>query len=315
MYSLPISQLRGIGEKKAAKLKKIGITTFKDVLYDYPSRYVDRRTIGNISEVSDQSLITIKAKVIKIQIKMMNKNRKEIMVLSVMDSFHAGEIVFFSPAYLKNKFIVNSEYFFYGKIEKSGASFKMMHPEFAPTSDKQFLNILPIYHSTLGIFQSELVNIHEQVLHMMQNLIEETLPPSIISLAKLCSLTDALKQIHFPQNEKTLKIARYRLIYEELFTLQLKLIILKNNYHKAKAPIFESGTAIESFIKQLPFRLTNAQSKAFNDILVDVQSGFAMNRLIQGDVGSGKTILAFLCLLLAVENGKQAVLMAPTAIL
>ena len=315
MFNMPLNNLKGIGEKKAEKLKKIGLSNYGDVLYDFPIRYVDRRKIANISEVHDQSYVTIKAKVLQIRFKMVHKTRKEIMILEVMDSFHQGEIVFFSPQYIKAFFKENTTYYFFGKIEKMGMMFKMMHPEYAKEDDKQFLSILPVYASTLGLFQSDLVRLHQQVAGLLAPIVAENLPSSIVTLAKLCTLNDALYQIHCPKDEKLLKIARYRLIYQELFTLQLKLIVLKNNYHKAKADCLPVKDEIQDWIETLPFKLTNAQIKAFEDIKVDLNSGNSMNRLIQGDVGSGKTILAFLTLLIALTNQKQGVLMAPTAIL
>ncbi|WP_069875583.1 ATP-dependent DNA helicase RecG [Fusibacter sp. 3D3] len=312
---MPLNNLKGIGDKKAAKLKKIGLSTYRDVLYDFPVRYIDRRKIVNISEAPDQVHVTIRAKVLSIRFKVVNKSKKEIMILEVMDSFHHGEIVFFSPQYIQSFFKTNELYYFFGKIEKMGALFKMMHPEYARADDKLFLSILPVYASTLGLYQSDLVRLHQQVAGLLSPIVEETLPMSVTALGKLCTLQDALYQIHHPKDEQTLKVARYRLIYEELFTLQLKLIVLKNNYHRAKADRLEMDQEVSDFMTHLPFKLTNAQVKAFEDIKVDLKSGNSMNRLIQGDVGSGKTILAFLTLLMALRNQKQGVLMAPTAIL
>ncbi|WP_228727707.1 ATP-dependent DNA helicase RecG [Fusibacter ferrireducens] len=312
---MPLNNLKGIGDKKAAKLKKIGLSTYRDVLYDFPMRYIDRRKIANISEAPNQAHVTIMAKVLNIRFKLVNKSQKEIMILDVADSFHQGEIVFFSPQYIKSFFKPNEVYYFFGKIEKMGAFFKMMHPEYAREHDKQFLSILPVYASTLGLYQSDLVRMHQQVAGLLSPMVEETLPLSIIGLGKLCALKEALYHIHSPKDEQTLKVARYRLIYEELFTLQLKLIVLKNNYHKAKADCLEADQEISDFMTLLPFKLTNAQVKALEDIKRDLKSGNSMNRLIQGDVGSGKTIVAFLTLLIALKNGKQGVLMAPTAIL
>lgn len=312
---MPLNNLKGIGDKKAGKLKKIGLSTYRDVLYDFPIRYIDRRKIANISEVPNQAHVTIKAKILSIRFKFVNKSKKEIMILDVIDSFHQGEIVFFSPQYIKSFFKPNEIYYFFGKIEKMGALFKMMHPEYARDNDKQFLSILPVYASTLGLYQSDLVRLHQQVAGLLAPIVDETLPLSITALGKLCTLQEALYHIHSPKDEQTLKVARYRLIYEELFTLQLKLIVLKNNYHKAKADSLEVDQDILNFIDLLPFKLTNAQVKAFEDIKTDLKSGNSMNRLIQGDVGSGKTILAFLTLLIALRNHKQGVLMAPTAIL
>lgn len=315
MFDMPIVQLKGVGEKKAAKLKKIGLETYGDLLTDYPVKYVDRRKIANISEAVDQSWVTIKAKVTDVRIKTISKSRKEMMILDVVDSFHQGEILFFSPKYLKDRFKLGETYYFFGKIERAGMIFKMKHPEFAQIGDQAFLNILPIYHATLGIYQTELVNMHQTAVRVLKPYVEETLPDTVIEMGKLMGLDEALVQIHMPRDEQALKAARYRIIYDELFTLQLKLILLKNNYHKAKADKLERDERIDVWIENLPFKLTGAQLRAFEDICRDLASGNAMNRLIQGDVGSGKTILAFLTLAIGINCEKQGILMAPTAIL
>lgn len=315
MFNLPLSSIKGIGDKKAAKLKKLGLYTFEDAIRDYPIRYIDRRIIVSISEVDDGSFVTIKAKVVKLNSKINSKNRKEMLILEVVNSFHNGEIVFFSPKYLKGKFSVGESYYFFGKIDKKGIVFRMLHPEFAKIDDKSFLCILPVYRGTLGIYQSELVHIHRLAMESVYNSIEETFPTFLRNLAKLCELKDALYQIHHPRDEKTLKAARYRIIYEEIFSLQLKLVILKNQFKKSKAEIFNISDELKVLVEKLPFKLTNAQIRAFEDIKSDFLSGSAMNRLVLGDVGSGKTILAFLSIAVAVLNNKQAVLMAPTSIL
>ncbi|MBE0451303.1 MAG: ATP-dependent DNA helicase RecG [Clostridia bacterium] len=312
MLQTPIETLNGIGEKKKQLLNKLGIKTYEDVLTNYPFRYVDRRKVLSVSVAKDQEQVVIRAKVAKIQMK---KFKKEMMILEVVDHFASGEILFFSPKYLKNTFEVGKTYLFFGKIEKRSVLFKMIQPEYAKDGDSSFLGIIPVYDLTLGLSNKDMINIHRQVLVRAQSSYTENLPTSIVRMAKICSRQEAFENIHFPKSAELYKIAKKRIVFEELFLLQLKLILLKNNYHKPSGVQFKEKQAINQWIEHLPFKMTNAQIKAFEDIKKDMCGKYAMNRLVQGDVGSGKTILAFAAMYLAVLNGKQAILMAPTALL
>lgn len=312
MLQTPIETLNGIGEKKKLLLNRLSLKTYEDVLTTYPFRYVDRRKVLSASVVKDQEQVVIRAKVARIQTK---KFKKEMMILEVVDHFASGEILFFSPQYLKNTFEVGKIYLFFGKIEKRGILFKMIQPEYAKDGDPSFLGIIPVYDLTLGISNKDMINIHRQVLARMQSSYDENLPPSIVQMAKLCSRQEAFENIHFPKSAEHYKIAKRRIVFEELFLLQLKLILLKKNYHKSSGVQFKEKQALTTWIDHLPFKMTGAQIKAIDDIKKDMCSKYAMNRLVQGDVGSGKTILAFAAIYLAILNGKQAILMAPTALL
>jgi len=308
----PIETLNGIGEKKKQLLNRLGLKTYEDVLTHYPFRYVDRRKVLSVSVVKDQEQAVIRAKVAKVQIK---KFKKEMMILEVSDHFATGEILFFSPKYLKNTFEVGKTYLFFGKIEKRGILFKMIQPEYAKEGDPSFLGIIPVYDLTLGISNKDMINIHRQVLTRLKSSYIENLPTSIVQMAKLCSRQEAFENIHFPKSAEHYKIAKKRIVFEELFLLQLKLILLKKNYHRPSGVKFKEKQALTNWIEHLPFRMTDAQTKAFDEIKRDMSSDYAMNRLVQGDVGSGKTIIAFASIYLSVLNGKQAILMAPTALL
>lgn len=315
MFQQPLTLIKGIGEKKAQKLKKIGLVTYQDVLYDYPFRYVDRRKIRHVSEINHEEIGVIEAKVIRKRTKFLQNTKKEMLILDVTDGYYTGEIIFFSAVYVIGHFQENNAFFFHGKIEKNGPSFKMIQPEFAPIKERSFLSIVPVYNATLGIHQSELVSLHRQVLSYCLANLEETLPESLLKMADLVSLAFALREIHFPSSKANYKTAKKRLVYEELFLLQLRLILLKRNYHKPMLKPYVIDHQLLAYEARLPFELTESQKKVMRDIFEDMKSGYSMNRLIQGDVGSGKTVIAFLTLLAAVCNNMQGTLIAPTTLL
>ncbi len=315
MFQQPLTLIKGIGEKKAQKLKKIGLVTYEDVLFDYPFRYVDRRKVRRVSEIGNEELGVIQAKVIRKRTKFLQKTKKEMLILDVTDGYYTGEIIFFSATYIIGHFMENNVYFFHGKVEKSGPSFKMTQPEYASANERSFLSIVPVYNGTLGLFQSDLVALHRQVLSYCLANLEETLPASLIKLAGIVPLSFALKEIHFPSSKENYKLAKNRLVYEELFLLQLRLILLKRNYHKPTLKPYIIDDQLNAYEMRLPFELTQAQKKVMDEIFEDMKSGYSMNRLVQGDVGSGKTVIAFLTLLAAVSNDKQGTLIAPTTLL
>lgn len=315
MYKQPLTTLKGIGEKKAQKLKKIGLETFGDVLYDFPHRYIDRREVHHVADVPDNSYGVISARIVRKRTKFIQKSKKELLILDVTEGYYTGEILFFSAKYIMDSFAVGETYFFHGKMEKNGPSFKMIQPEFAPVSDRRFLAVVPVYSATMGITQNDLVSIHRQVLAASIGRIEETLPPFILKMANLIGLECALGEIHFPSSKASYGAAKKRLVYDELFFLQLRLILLKRNYHKPINRPFKRVLEVEEVLTDLPYRLTEAQHKVLGDIFDDMTSGFSMNRLVQGDVGSGKTIVAFLAILFTHYNGKQSALLAPTTLL
>ena len=192
MYSQPLTALKGIGEKKAAKLKRIGLETFGDVLTDYPRRYMDRRVVKHASEFEDASQGVIKAKIVRKRIKMLQKNKGDLLILDVSDGYYIGEILFFSAKFLEHQFVENESYFFYGKLDKNGPSFKMVQPEFAIHTDLSFLKIVPIYNGTLGVTQNELIHLHKQVLSSLKDKIVDPLPDMIRHLARLMPYEQAV---------------------------------------------------------------------------------------------------------------------------
>lgn len=315
MLNTPITVIPGFGVKKAEKLAKIGIRTFEDVLYDFPARYVDRRKVVPVSSVMHEQYAVIAGKVQQIKQTYFSKIKKDVLILKVSDHFSEGDILFFSPQYIKPFFNIGQTYYFYGKIEKNGIFFKMNQPEFDLAEHQSFLKIVPIYGLTFGITQKEMGKLHEEVLERVLPTIKETLPETLLSQFNLCALKEALKHIHMPLDQAAYQRARKRIVFEELFELQMRLILLKHTNTNQMAKPYEIPELFYQWIDALPYCLTEAQERVLNEIIGELKGGKTMNRLIQGDVGSGKTILAFSALYLASLNGKQGALMVPTSLL
>lgn len=315
MSKKPLETLSGVGTKKAEKLRKLQLDTFGDLLNHFPVRYEDRRQVKSAMEAKPDENIVIAAKCIRKKVVMLSRNKKEMMILTVRDHYIEGEVLFFNPQYIKGDFVEGESYFFYGKVEKQGPIFKMSQPDYAPIHQENFLQIMPVYPLTLGITNKEMVRLQKMVQSQVLHELDDLLPPMVRTMYDLIALNEAYASIHFPKDKATFKKARRRLVFQELFELQMRLILLKQReqvQHKMAYQMFEK---YRQWFFTLPFELTQAQKKVLEDIENDVLSGRVMNRLIQGDVGSGKTIVAFSALYLTVLNGEQGALMVPTALL
>ncbi|MGX8797927.1 ATP-dependent DNA helicase RecG [Fusibacter sp. JL298sf-3] len=315
MLNKPLTVLPGVGDKKAEKLKKIGLETFGDLIRHYPMRYEDRRQVKGTAEIPHDETGVICAEVVSKRVSFLSRNKKELMVLKVKEHYFEGDILFFNPKYIKNDFLEGETYFFYGKLERQGAFFKMVQPEYAHSKQTAFLKIVPVYPLTLGVTNREMTRLVELVLARGLHAVEDALPESLLKTFELCRLKEAYRDIHFPKDAEAYKRARKRLVFNELFELQLRLLLLKSDVDDVYNVPYVPKEAYDRWVKTLPFELTEAQQGVLKDIQEDVYSGRNMNRLIQGDVGSGKTIVAFAAIYLTVLNGHQAVLMVPTSLL
>jgi ATP-dependent DNA helicase RecG len=316
MLDQPITTLKGFGTRKAQKLKKLGIETVEDLLLQYPYRYVDRRALKRISEISDEAPAVIEATVVQKQIRPKVKGRNSMMILRVSQDYYSGEILFFNPHYIQDRFETGKAYWFFGKIERHGAHFKMIQPEFTNKGDAHFLCLMPVYPLTEGIRNKELVDAKRYCLEVLeQTPLAETLPNAVVNMAKLYGRFEAMRGIHFPKDADDYRASKRRIVYEELFLLQLRLLLIRRNLHRISTRRYEVPDVFDRWLTTLPFQLTEAQSRALDEIKGDLESGRAMNRLLQGDVGSGKTVIAFAAMYLAVLNGDQAAMLAPTTLL
>lgn len=320
--SNPIAAIRGIGPKKAQRLFNIGILSVEDLLNHFPRGYQDRREITSLSNLQN-GIPALTCGVVTMVVKESTRYKKQqILRILVEDSLSCGdaatmEVVFFHVNYLESQFKKGEPYYFYGIPKVEWGKRQMVFPEFfhanSPQASVQARTILPLYPLTYGISQAEL---RKWIRNAMEPPCEfpEYLPADVLKDCRLCSLDYAMHKIHFPDEKEELKAAKYRLIFNELYLFQLGLMLLAQQ-NKGGQPGFIMKGDAKPFMDRLPFRLTDAQDRIVHEIFSDMISGKRMNRLIQGDVGSGKTVLAALGLYKAVISGYQGVLMAPTELL
>ncbi len=308
----PITQLSGVGPKRADAFAKLGIFTFGDLVTHYPRAYEDRSATKKIIELSHDETVCIKAVVAgALQTNYKRKNLK-IYTLRVSDGTGFIELVWFNNRFLEKRFKQGDAYIFYGKVRLTPKK-QMLTPLFeAPGHQKQTGCIMPLYPLTEGLTNAVLADCIAQVLARFTTL-QDTLPAALRSEFALCELNFAIHNIHFPKNQADCAIARRRLAFEELFMFQTALFSLKAANKRHAAP--QLSADVHTFLAALPFSLTDAQNRVIREIIGDLSSGLAMNRLVCGDVGSGKTIVAAAALYSAVQNGFQAAFMAPTEIL
>ena len=311
-----IQFVKGIGPKKAYKLNKLGIFTLKDLLYYFPRQYEDRNNLKKIVELKNEDKVTIKALIVGIT----TSNPRKGMTLTkvdVKDETGYAKLVFFNQPYISNTFKSGDTILVFGKVKKEfkNIEFSSCEIEHFSNSPKNTCKIMPIYPLTFGVTNKEIISIIKSVLSNKELIIKEYLPKGIIDKYKLCSIDYAIRNIHSPSNKESFKIALYRIIFEEFLILQLGLFMFKNGVTEVEGIKFEENEKLKDIISSLPFKLTKAQNRALNEIIEDMKSPKVMNRLVQGDVGSGKTVVALLTLANCVLNGYQGALMAPTEIL
>ncbi|MDO4735948.1 MAG: ATP-dependent DNA helicase RecG, partial [Bacteroidia bacterium] len=322
-----IQYLPGIGPKRAELLQKeLNIFTFRDLLYFFPFRHIDRSRVYSIREIEPTiSYIQVRGRIIHVGIAGdSQKNKRLVAVLK--DSTGSMELVFFKGIkWIQEKIKVGQEYIAFGKPSEFNGSINMVHPELNSPSDEILYggsSMMGVYSSTEKIKNSGIGNkiFSKYILTLLEKYlgsIQETLPQYIIDFHKLISLKEALKNIHFPVNSTMLAAAEQRLKFEELFYLQLSLLKQKSIRMRKDGGILmpKIGDGFNSCYNSLPFPLTGAQKRVIKEMFADMKSGKQMNRLLQGDVGSGKTLVAVLTSLIAVDNGYQACIMAPTEVL
>lgn len=314
----PLSELKGVGPKTEKKLNRMDLYHVEDLLENYPRAYVNKGNIVKIGEIKDGDFVTIKARIAQVQTQM-TKFKKSMLKLKVSDGFGFLQLIFFNAPYLQNKFQVGDTYYFFGQIKKEGLLPVLFHPEYYGVNEEgeplSPLGISPIYGLTDGLTQNEMTHFQQEALKIHQNRIPDLLPAWVKVSQRLCDRQFAIEQIHFPSDKKNYQIAKYRIIFEELFELQAGLFALKRDIGVSRGYSHKAGETLEGHLSKLPFTLTESQREVVTDIYKGMEGPTAMNRLIQGDVGSGKTIVAFLAMRLAHYNGFQSVLMVPTEIL
>ena len=311
-----VKYIKGVGPNRVKLLNKLGVFTLKDLITYYPRTYEDRSKPKNIAECIDGEEVLIEAYASG-RVSDVRLSGKTMQKLVIRDETGVATAVWFNQSYLKNKFEQGKKYTFYGKVNNTFGRITINSPVFdeeGKTSNTG--KIIPIYPLTFSLSQNTIRRIMENGIKEIEGNLEETLPDYILKEYKLEGINEATKNIHFPKEFKDFNIARNRLVFEELLTMQLALLELKNSYiNEEKGIQFSKDVHMSDIINKLPFQLTNAQRRVLEEIDNDMEAEKSMNRLLQGDVGSGKTVIAMCSAYKAVKCGYQAAIMAPTAIL
>ena len=314
--SKDVKYIKGVGPNRVQLLNRVGIFTLNDLITYFPRDYEDRSKPKEIYECIDGEEALIEA-VVTTRMAQIRLKRNTMYRITVRDETATCTITWFNQSYLKNIFKVGQKYKFYGKISKKENKFEMTSPVFdSEEKENNTGKIIPIYPLTYNLSQNIIRRIIENGLKEIDGNIEETLPEYLIKEYNLYGLEEAIKKIHFPEQFEDFNKARKRLVFEELLAMQLALLELKNNYSTdTKGIQFSKEAKMSEIINTLPFNLTKAQLRVLEEIDNDMESDKPMNRLLQGDVGSGKTVVAMIAAYKAVKSGYQAAIMAPTAIL
>lgn len=311
----PLDQFPGVGEARAKKLAKLGLTRCAQLLTYFPRDYEDRREIYSIRSAPLGRKVCVRAMAAEHPRLARIRRGLELVQLRVVDQAGALHLTFFNQSYVERALRAGEEYIFFGTVEEQGSRRAMVNPIFEPADRRNATGrIIPVYPLTAGISNPLMLSLTQRAVEACAGAVPETLPPSIRLEHGLAQAEFAYRNIHFPDTFQALELARRRLTFEELFYLSAGLTMLKTRRGGG------SGQAVpprplDSFLALLPFPPTGAQVRVMEEITADMASGRPMNRLVQGDVGSGKTVVAAFAAWLAAGAGYQAALMAPTEVL
>ncbi|RHO38182.1 ATP-dependent DNA helicase RecG [Clostridium sp. AM16-23] len=311
-----IETLKGIGEKTAKLFEKVGIRTIDDLLHYYPKGYDTYGEPKAIGEFSEDEIGAVEG-FLKSGATGVHINGLSIVQATISDMTGKLRLVWYHMPYLKNTLRPDSHFIFRGRVIRKKNGLTMEQPQmFKPEAYEELLSSMrPVYAQTKGLGNKTITSAVEQAL-AIRTLERDYLPASLRISNELAEYNFAIEHIHFPANEEDLRFARKRLVYDEFFFFLLAVRHLKEKRQNIRSPFHvEKQEECRRLLKDLPYRLTNAQLRTLEEVLGDLKSGFVMNRLIQGDVGSGKTIIAVLALLAVCENGYQGALMVPTEVL
>lgn len=314
-----LEDIETLTPKEFKNLDSLDILTLKDLLYYFPRAYDDRTNIKKIEELRGNEYVVLKVQFLSITNPYL-PSRVKMTKARATDGTGVIDVVWFQMPYLAKSLKIGEEYILIGQV-KAGYNFQMTNPEYKKLTNQKEMEkgeILPIYSTTKNFTQNSLRKILKKNLKEFSNCLQENIPSEIIEKYKILDRKKALKEIHFPENRKFLEEAKRRFAIEELLVLEMG--ILQNRYlggdiFERKYNLLDKRELVKKYLKSLNFTLTNAQKKVITEIYKELNEGRFINRLIQGDVGSGKTIVAMTLLLYIVENGYQGVIMAPTEIL
>lgn len=326
--------VKGVGPKVGELYKKLGIRTINDLIEYYPKKYIDYEGRTKIKDLIEGTNVTVMGIISNVSI-FQSKNKLTIHNIIISDGTGRIKISFFYKLqnrkmleFYKSKYPLNSAIIAIGTVKKDNFThqptldkpeIQVLTAELDDEEDKELYEgkIIPVYPLCENLNAKTLIKSIKNAIEKFEEFLEDKLPDEIIKKRNLMNYKDAIKKIHFPKNNEELTRARFRLVYEELFLMQLNLALIREETKKLNSAKLEikKGGLVDKFVRSLPFELTNSQKEAFGEILKDIKSPHPMQRLLQGDVGSGKTVVACMVLLAAIENHCQGAIMAPTEIL
>jgi len=310
-----VRYIKGIGEQRAKALNKLGIATLRDLISWFPRKYDDRREARRIADLVPGETACVSAMIASAPTVAHIRKGMDLVKVRAVDETGTLDVTFFNQTWLKNNLIPGQTYIFYGKAEGNLLRKTMASPIVEQEGKGEFTGrIVPIYPLTAGVSQLILSRSIRQGLDACAAILPDVLPDEVRQEHELCRIGYAYENIHFPEDEHALDLARRRLAFEELFLFTIGLKRLRTRREKVAVPPCKEED-MDGFYSHLPFTLTDAQRRCVEEAISDMRSGTPMNRLCQGDVGSGKTMVAAACVYFCVKNGRQAALMAPTEIL
>ena len=283
-----VKYIKGVGETRAKLLNNIGIYTLEDLITYYPRNYQDRNNNKKLSQVIDGETCLVQAIIVSRMSEIRYRKNLTLYKMIIRDETMTATVTWFNQGFLKSRFNIGQEYKFYGKISIKNGRIDILNPTFdVQGENKNTGKIIPIYPLTYNLKQNTIRKIIENALKEVDGKLEETMPKYILEEYKLLDTNSAIRKIHFPESFNDFEIAKKRLVFEELLSMQLALLMIKNKYaNRVKGICFNSEVLISEIIDSLPFKLTKAQLKVIEEIETDMESDKPMNRLLQGDVGS-----------------------------
>lgn len=313
----PVSTLHKVGDKMAAKLQTLGIDTIADMLFTLPRRYDDYTKMRTLNKLSPGDVVTVAASIRSVTRKKGRGGRPYLQV-TLDDGTGVLQVTFFGQLWLQRQFKRGSQVVLSGKVELFRGEFMMTNPEWEmlERDNLHTRRIVPVYALTKGLSARTMRRLMRQAIDTWADHVPDYMPESVLERTELVDLIWALRQAHFPESFSALEHARRRLSFDELFLFQMGMLGNRRDWQAVPGqPLHVADDWLDAFRAGLPYHLTGAQHRALDDIRADIARDIPMNRLLQGDVGSGKTVVAAIALAAAVRNGKQAALMAPTSIL
>ncbi|MCX8073941.1 MAG: ATP-dependent DNA helicase RecG [Candidatus Binatia bacterium] len=327
LLSRPVQFLKGVGPQRAQDLQRFGIETVEDLLYHLPFRYEDRRTVTPIRALRIGETATVVGELVSLQERFVGRVQRHVLQGVLRDATGSLALVWFHQLpFFKNNLVVGERYRVYGRVEGSYRfTLQMAHPDVEAESvaAKQQSRVLPVYQKPGRMALTTMRRIVQQAVQDFASYLPSVLPAELVAEMGVMDLTAAMEQLHLPDNNADVEalnlfrsLAHRSLVFDELFFLQLGMQLRRRSVEKEKSLVFDDGGALaQDFLRRLPFALTAAQQRVIREITSDLQRGHPMHRLVQGDVGSGKTVVALYAALVAIANGAQCAFMAPTELL